>query len=128
MDAHERRAHLKRIAPLGGRARAARLTPERRQEIARQGFQALVRRKFGGDRGAAVEHLIGQGRMARLDRARAALAHLARAHGLDLPPDATAAELRAAFRRLTGADGSASGRSPMIKSESHAPGGPLRPG
>ncbi len=103
MDAHERRAHLKRIASLGGKARAARLSPERRREIARQGFQALVRRRFGGDRGAAIAHLIGQGRMARLDLARAALAHLARVHGLDLPPDAAAAELRAAFHQLTGA-------------------------
>jgi hypothetical protein len=38
----------------GGRARAARLTPERRREIARAGWLGLVARRFGGDREAAA--------------------------------------------------------------------------
>ena len=53
----KRLAHLRRIAPLGGKARAARLSPERRREIARMGFQAMVARRFGGDREAALEWL-----------------------------------------------------------------------
>ena len=53
----QRRAHLQRIAPLGGRARAAKLTPERRRAIAQMGFAALVNRRFGGDRQAALDWL-----------------------------------------------------------------------
>jgi general stress protein YciG len=44
-------------AKLGGRARAAALTPERRSEIARLGFDALVSKRFGGVRRKAVAHL-----------------------------------------------------------------------
>ena len=61
----ERRAHLQRIAPLGGRARAARLTPERRRAIARRGFQAMVHRRFGGDRQAALDGLTAKGQWAQ---------------------------------------------------------------
>ena len=53
----KRLAHLRRIAPLGGKARAARLSPERRREIARQGFAAMVARHFAGDKAAAIEWL-----------------------------------------------------------------------
>ena len=45
------------ISPLGGLARAASLTPERRIEIARRGFEALTKKRFGGVRRKAVEHL-----------------------------------------------------------------------
>ena len=41
----------------GGRARARRLTPERRREIAALGFAALVEKRFGGDREAAKRYL-----------------------------------------------------------------------
>jgi hypothetical protein len=61
MDDVARRDHLRRIAPLGGRARAAQLTPARRREIARQGFQAMVDRHFGGDRVAALAWLTAKG-------------------------------------------------------------------
>jgi hypothetical protein len=37
----------------GGRARAAQLSPQRRREIARAGWEGLIRRRFGGDREAA---------------------------------------------------------------------------
>jgi hypothetical protein len=53
----EKLAHLRAIASLGGKARAAKLTPERRKEIARQGFAAMVARHFGGDKAAAIEWL-----------------------------------------------------------------------
>lgn len=41
----------------GGRARAEKLTPERRREIAKMGFAALVEKRFGGDRLAARLYL-----------------------------------------------------------------------
>ncbi len=48
-------------AAAGGRARAAALTPERRQEIARlggkKGWVALVEKQFGGDVAAAKEFI-----------------------------------------------------------------------
>ena len=44
----------KQFSSLGGQARAARFTPERRSEIARQGWEAMVARRFGGDRAAAI--------------------------------------------------------------------------
>jgi hypothetical protein len=40
-------------ASAGGKARAARLTPERRRAIARAGWLALVSRYFAGDAAAA---------------------------------------------------------------------------
>jgi hypothetical protein len=54
-------------ARLGGLARAARLAPARRREIAAMGFQALVDKRFGGDRRAAIEWLIAAG-LAAQDR------------------------------------------------------------
>ena len=48
-------------ARLGGLARAARLSPERRREIARMGFQALVEKRFGGDRAAAIDWITQKG-------------------------------------------------------------------
>ncbi len=39
-------------ARLGGIARAVKLTLARRREIAQRGFQALVAKRFGGDRRA----------------------------------------------------------------------------
>ena len=36
-------------ASMGGRARAAKLTPERRREIARAGLQGLADKHFEGD-------------------------------------------------------------------------------
>jgi len=44
-------------AARGGQARADALTPDRRREIAAQGFAALVTRRFGGDRAAALAYL-----------------------------------------------------------------------
>ena len=41
-------------AAQGGRARSERLTPDRRQAIARLGFEAFVARYFDGDRVAAA--------------------------------------------------------------------------
>ncbi len=41
-------------AAIGGRVRADRLTPDRRREIARAGFAAMVARRFGGDVTAAA--------------------------------------------------------------------------
>ena len=55
-------------ARLGGIARAVRLTPKRRSEIARLGFLALVEKRFAGNRRAAVEWLIAAG-LAAQDRA-----------------------------------------------------------
>jgi len=54
-------------ARLGGLARAARLSPARRREIAAMGFQALVDKRFGGDRRAAIAWLIAAG-LAAQDR------------------------------------------------------------
>jgi hypothetical protein len=55
------------IARMGGMARAARLTPARRSEIARMGWQALVAKRFGGDSAAAVRWLTARG-LAAQDR------------------------------------------------------------
>lgn len=44
-------------AQRGGQARAAQLPPERRQEIARLGWQALVERRFAGDHQVAAEYI-----------------------------------------------------------------------
>lgn len=44
-------------AQRGGQARAAALPPERRQEIARAGWRALVERRFAGDHQAAAEYV-----------------------------------------------------------------------
>jgi hypothetical protein len=55
-------------ARLGGLARTTRLTPERRSEIARLGFQAWVEKRFGGDRRAAIDWLTRTG-LAALDAA-----------------------------------------------------------
>lgn len=41
----------------GGRARAERLSPQRRRAIASMGFAAFVAKRFGGDRQAAVRWL-----------------------------------------------------------------------
>lgn len=48
-------------ASKGGEARAAKLTRQRRQEIARSGFQALADRHFDGDRRAAGQWLSAKG-------------------------------------------------------------------
>lgn len=42
-------------ASIGGKVRAERLTPARRQEIARAGWLAVVNRHFHGDAAAAGE-------------------------------------------------------------------------
>lgn len=55
------------ISAMGGRARAAKLTPERRREIARAGLQALADKLFDGDVSAAQAYIT----------ARAAAAHRA---------------------------------------------------
>lgn len=44
-------------ASAGGQARAARLAPERRREIARAGWLAVVAKRFGGDAEAAGAYL-----------------------------------------------------------------------
>jgi len=48
-------------AASGGRARAAALTPERRAEIARMGFEATTERYFDGDAAAHIEWFIRTG-------------------------------------------------------------------
>ena len=53
-------------ARLGGLARAG-LARARRREIAAMGFQALVDKRFGGDRRAAIEWLVAAG-LAAQDR------------------------------------------------------------
>jgi hypothetical protein len=58
----------KEAARLGGLARAARLSPARRRAIARMGFAALVEKRFGGDRRAAINWLVAAG-LAAQDRA-----------------------------------------------------------
>lgn len=40
-------------ASIGGRRRAAMLTPERRRAIAALGYRAMCERHYGGDRSAA---------------------------------------------------------------------------
>ena len=47
-------------ASVGGRARAAALDSEQRQEIARLGFEALVEQRFEGHWGKAVRFLIAK--------------------------------------------------------------------
>lgn len=53
-------------ASAGGRARAAKLTPQRRREIAAAGLAALAARQFGGDRAAAAAWLSAVGSWAGL--------------------------------------------------------------
>ena len=53
-------------ARLGGIARAAKLSPARRREIAALGFAGLVEKRFGGDRQAAIDWLTRKG-LAALD-------------------------------------------------------------
>jgi hypothetical protein len=45
----------KDAARLGGLARARALSPDRRSAIAALGFAALVEKRFGGDRRAAID-------------------------------------------------------------------------
>ena len=63
-------------ARLGGLARAARLTPARRSEIARMGFAALVVKRFAGDRRAAIAWLVAAGLAAQDDQLRRSLRSL----------------------------------------------------
>ena len=63
-------------ARLGGLARAARLSPERRRAIAAMGFQALVEKRFGGNRRAAIEWLVAAGPAAQDDQLRRSLRSL----------------------------------------------------
>ena len=66
----------KEAARLGGLARAARLAPARRREIAAMGFQALVDQRFAGDRRAAIAWLVAAGLAAQDDQLRRALRSL----------------------------------------------------
>ena len=50
-----------KFAGAGGRARASQLTPERRKEIARAGYHAMVLKHFGGDFAKANSWLIKRG-------------------------------------------------------------------
>ena len=45
------------LASKGGRARAAALTPERRRQIARAGWLALVAKRFDGDASEAARYI-----------------------------------------------------------------------
>lgn len=54
----------KESARLGGLARAAKLSPERRSEIARMGFDALVAKRYGGVRRKAARWLAERGLLA----------------------------------------------------------------
>jgi hypothetical protein len=49
------------ISSRGGRARAAKLSADRRRDIARMGWLALVERRFAGDAQAAREWLRAKG-------------------------------------------------------------------
>jgi hypothetical protein len=53
-----------RWASKGGQARAKKLTAQRRREIAAKGFQAVVDKRFGGDREAAKGWLVKKGHWA----------------------------------------------------------------
>jgi general stress protein YciG len=53
-----------RWARKGGQARAEKLSAQRRREIARKGFDALVAKRFSGDRDAAKEWLVKKGQWA----------------------------------------------------------------
>jgi hypothetical protein len=53
-----------RWASEGGQARAKKLSARRRREIAARGFQAIVDKRFGGDREAAKEWLVKKGQWA----------------------------------------------------------------
>ncbi len=53
-------------ARLGGIARAVKLTLARRRKSAQRGFQALVAKRFGGDRRCAIDWLTRKG-LAALD-------------------------------------------------------------
>ncbi len=55
-----------KAARKGGIARAAKLSPARRREIAKLGFRALVAKRFGGDRQTAIDWLTRKG-LAALD-------------------------------------------------------------
>jgi general stress protein YciG len=72
------------IARMGGLARARALSPERRSEIARMGYEALVAKRFGGNRKATVKHLEAGGK-------------------IEPTRPATAEELHELHRRLMGA-------------------------
>src|SRR5512135_543574 len=88
-------------ARLGGRARAARLAPERRRAIAAMGFQALVDQRFGGDRRAAIEWLVAAGLAAQDRQLREALRSLGGSGAIvpladdpgPMPPPATPEDL-----------------------------------
>ena len=54
------------VLRLRGIARAAKLTPARRREIAKRGFQALVAKRFGEDRRRAIDWLVAK-RPGRVD-------------------------------------------------------------
>jgi hypothetical protein len=63
-DERGRFVHGNSFAARGGQARARKLPPDRRQAIARKGFQALVTRRFDGDRQAAINWLTAKGHAA----------------------------------------------------------------
>ena len=54
------------LASIGGKARAAALSPARRQEIARLGLVGLAKSRFNGDVKAARQYLVEKG-LAALD-------------------------------------------------------------
>ena len=66
----------KDAARLGGLARARALSPARRSAIAALGFAALVEKRFGGDRRAAIEWLVAAGLAAQDRQLREALRSL----------------------------------------------------
>jgi hypothetical protein len=61
---HTRFTQGNTYAAEGGRARAAKLSPERRREIARLGWLGRVHRQFGGDVDAARAYVADLGRWA----------------------------------------------------------------
>lgn len=71
-DAAGRFAQGNPWAARGGQARADALTPDRRREIATQGFAGLVLKRFRGDRAAALAYLGNLGAWAS-DRGYAAV-------------------------------------------------------
>ena len=75
----------KDAARLGGPAHARALSPARRSAIAALGFAALVEKRFGGDRRAAIEGRVAAG-LAAQDRRPVGVAPIARRLGRDCPP------------------------------------------
>ena len=63
MCSDKQRAHLQNIAQLGGLATQSRYGNQYFQELGKAGFQAYADKRFGGDRKAAMNSLVGKGKV-----------------------------------------------------------------